>query len=111
MKKKEQLKQIIRDFHLSKNFDVKARTLNPPINTKKIITLIGVRRCGKTSILYHMINELCQTVDKTKILFLNFEDERLELNSDELDLILQSYMELYPDQKVIVIYFLMRFRI
>ena len=58
-----------------------------------------------------MINELCQTVDKTKILFLNFEDERLELNSDELDLILQSYMELYPDQKVIVIYFLMRFRI
>ncbi len=100
MKKKEQLKQIIRDFHLSKNFDVKARTLNPPINTKKIITLIGVRRCGKTSILYHMINELCQTVDKTKILFLNFEDERLELNSDELDLILQSYMELYPDQNL-----------
>ena len=47
-----------------------------------------------------MINELCQTVDKTKILFLNFEDERLELNSDELDLILQSYMELYPDQNL-----------
>ena len=36
MKKKEQLKQIIRDFHLSKNFDVKARTLNPPINTKEL---------------------------------------------------------------------------
>ena len=28
MKKKEQLKQIIRDFHLSKNFDVKARNYN-----------------------------------------------------------------------------------
>ena len=100
MKKKEQLKQIIRDFHLSANFDVKPRTLQPPSCIKKIITLIGVRRCGKTSILYHMINELCKRVDKTKILFLNFEDERLELNSDELDLILQSYMELYPEQNL-----------
>lgn len=100
MKKKEQLKQIIRDFHLSANFDVKPRNLQPPFCTNKIITLIGVRRCGKSSILYHMINELCKSVDKTKILFLNFEDERLELNSDELDLILQSYMELYPEQNL-----------
>jgi len=100
MKKKEQLKQIIRDFHLSDNFDVKTRTLQPPIDTKKIITLIGVRRCGKTSILYDMINKLCSTVEKTKMLFLNFEDERLELNSDELDLILQAYSELYPQQNL-----------
>jgi len=48
MKKKEQLKYIIRDFHLSENFDVKPRDLQPPLDTKKIITLIGVRRCGKT---------------------------------------------------------------
>lgn len=100
MKKKEHLKRIIRDFHLSANFDVKSRALEPPTDTKKIITLIGVRRCGKTSILYHMINELCKTFSKTKILFLNFEDERLELNSDELDLILQSYTELYPEQNL-----------
>jgi len=100
MKKKEQLKQIIRDFHRSSNFDVKSRTLQPPVDTKKIITLIGVRRCGKTSILYDMINKLSKTVDKTKMLFLNFEDERLELNSDELDLVLQAYMELYPEQNL-----------
>jgi predicted AAA+ superfamily ATPase len=100
MKKKEQLKRIIRDFHMSDNFDVISRTLQPPANTKKIITLIGVRRCGKTSILYDMINGLCQTIDKTKILFLNFEDERLELRGDELDLILQAYMELYPEQNL-----------
>ena len=35
MKKKEQLKQIIRDFHLNDNFDIKPRTLQPPIDTKK----------------------------------------------------------------------------
>ena len=80
MKKKEQLKQIMRDFHLNDNFDVRSRTLQPPTDTKKIITLIGIRRSGKTSILYDMINKLSKTVDKTKMLFLNFEDERLELN-------------------------------
>ena len=100
MKKKEQLKQIIRDFHLNDKFDVKSRTLQPPIDTKKIITLIGVRRCGKTSILYDMINKLSDTIPKTKILFLNFEDERLELGIDELDLILQSFSELYPEQNL-----------
>jgi len=105
MKKKEQLKQIIRDFHLSENFDVKSRNLQPPIDTKKIITLIGVRRCGKTSILYEMINKLSKTIDKTSILFLNFEDERLELKIDELDLILQSFLELYPEKDLKSCYF------
>jgi predicted AAA+ superfamily ATPase len=105
MKKKEQLKQIIRDFHLNDNFDVKSRTLQPPIDTKKIITLIGVRRCGKTSILYEMINKLSTTVPKTKILFLNFEDERLDLDVDELDLVLQSFSELYPEQELSECYF------
>ncbi len=105
MKKKEQLKQIIRDFHLSDNFDVKTRTLQPPIDTNKIITLIGVRRCGKTSILYDMINKLSTNIDKTKILFLNFEDERLGLEVDELDLILQSFSELYPEQNLNECYF------
>lgn len=105
MKKKEQIKQIIRDFHINDNFDVKTRALQPPIDTKKIITLIGVRRCGKTSILYDMINQLSLTIEKTKILFLNFEDERLELELDELDLVLQSFSELYPKQDLKECYF------
>ena len=105
MKKKEQIKQIIRDFHLQPKFDVIRRDITPPINTKKIITLIGVRRCGKTSILYNMINELFQTISRTKILFVNFEDERLELSQDDLDLILQGFTELYPDQKLSECYF------
>jgi len=105
MIKKEELKKIIRDFHLNTSFDVRPRTLQPPVDTKKIITLIGVRRCGKTSILYDMINQLSDKIDKTKILFLNFEDERLELNIDELDLVLQSFSELYPEQNLSECYF------
>lgn len=105
MIKKEQLKRIIRDFHLNKPFDVKPRTLQPPIDTKKIITLIGVRRCGKTSILYNMLNQLSRDIDKTNIVFFNFEDERLDLKIDELDLILQSYRELYPNHNLSECYF------
>ena len=105
MKKKEQIKQIIRDFHLNEKFDVKPRDLQPTIDTKKIITLIGVRRCGKTSILYEMINRLSSSIVKTKILFLNFEDERLELSVDELDIVLQSFRELYPEQNLRECYF------
>ena len=105
MIKKEQLKRIIRDFHLRDHFDVKSRNLKPPLHTEKIITLIGVRRCGKTSILYEMINRLSKETEKTKILFLNFEDERLELTKDELDLILQSFSELYPEQNLNECYF------
>ncbi|NOZ90837.1 MAG: ATP-binding protein [Epsilonproteobacteria bacterium] len=90
------IKQIIRDFHLSNRFNVKPRDLKIPIKSKKIITLIGVRRCGKTSILYDTINKLTKTIPKEQILFLNFEDERLELNSSNLDLILEGYLELYP---------------
>lgn len=100
MIKKEQLKTVLRDFHTRELFDVKPRTLQPPLDSGKIITLMGVRRCGKTSILYEMINKLSQQIEKTKILFLNFEDERLELSVDELDLVLQSYAELYPEQKL-----------
>ncbi len=96
MKKKELIKQIIRDFHTEQDFEVKQRDIKLPIDTNKIITLIGVRRCGKTSILYDTINRLSKKINKTHILFINFEDERLDLKANELDLILQSYSELYP---------------
>jgi len=96
MKKKELLKQIIRDYHLKDEFAVKPRELKLPIDSGKIITLIGIRRSGKTSILYETINNLTKNIDKTETLFINFEDERLDLDVSELNLILEAYRELYP---------------
>ncbi len=96
MKKKELIKQVIRTFHLAKKFEVIKRDITIPLNSNKIITLIGVRRSGKSYILYDLINKLQETIEKERILFINFEDERLDLNANELDLLLQSYKELYP---------------
>ena len=105
MKKKLILKQIIRDFHLSSNFDVKPRELQLPLNTNKIITLIGVRRSGKSSILYETINRLTKNVSKDNIVYINFEDEGLDLTTKELDEIIESYRELYPNKDLKRCYF------
>jgi hypothetical protein len=99
--KKELLKQIIRDFHVSPLPALKRRTLQVPIDTGKIITLVGVRRSGKTSYLFNLIEDLLkQDVPKNRILYVNFEDERLDLKTEELDLLLQAYQELYPDMQL-----------
>jgi len=96
--KKELLKLIIRDFQVSPLPKLNRRALEVPLDTGKIVTLIGVRRSGKTSYLFNLIEELLSRgVPMTRILYINFEDERLDLNTKELDLLLQAYQELYPD--------------
>jgi len=104
--KKELLKLIIRDFHVSPLPVLKRRTLQVPTDTGKIVTLVGVRRSGKTSYLFNLIEDLLkQGVSMDRILYVNFEDERLDLKTEELDLLLQAYQELYPDLQVEGCYF------
>lgn len=65
----------------------------------KINTIIGSRRAGKTYFMYQMINHL-KTDNKDRLIYLNFEDERLfPIKKEELDLILDAYYELYPENK------------
>lgn len=99
--KKETLKQIIRDFHVAPVPELYGRDLKLPTGTGKIMSLIGPRRSGKTSLLYNVMTELLSHgVPKSSILYLNFEDERLDLATAELDLIIQAYLELYPEEKL-----------
>ena len=99
MQKKEVLKKLILEQHNQKrrkNF--KPRQLILPTHSGKIIVLTGVRRSGKSTLLKLTAQQLeKQGVRKNRILYLNFDDERLMLSVDELDLILQAYQELYPN--------------
>lgn len=96
--KKDILKTIIRDFHLRPLPELVERDIVIPSGSGKIISLIGVRRSGKTSLLLYHVGQLIKSgLEKTKIIYINFEDERLDIKVDELDLILQAYRELYPD--------------
>jgi len=88
--KKEILKEIITDFHSSPTVKTTERNLEIPTNLQKIISLIGVRRSGKTYLLFNTINKLIQQgVPKQNVLYINFEDERIQLKTIELDLVLQ----------------------
>lgn len=99
--KKDTIKTIIRDFHVTPLPVLKRRAQRIPVDTNKIITLVGVRRSGKTSLLFNIISDLLQKgVPITSVLYINFEDERLDLKTEELDLLLQAWQELYPETAI-----------
>lgn len=100
------LKTIITDSQNRELPQMWARELRVPTDSGKIVTLIGVRRSGKTCHLFNLMNQLkAAGVAPERLLYINFEDERLQLTSQELDLILQAYQELYPHLKLSDCYF------
>ena len=105
MKKKEIIKSLIKDFHYKALPEFSPRAISIPLNLNKIISLIGARRSGKTYLLYQTIGSLLKQTEKSSIIFINFEDERLDITGIELDLILQGYRELYPGCRLESCYF------
>jgi len=96
--KKDIVKTIIRDFHLNPLPELVERDVTIPSASGKIISLIGVRRGGKTSLLLNHARQLIkENLKQSQIVYINFEDERLDAKANELDVILQAYRELYPD--------------
>lgn len=106
MIRKDLLKTIIVDGQSQTLPVVWERTLKIPLNSGKIVTLSGVRRSGKTYHLFELMRQLQKRrVLRERIFYINFEDERLDLTSSELDLILQCYRELYPKIDLSTCYF------
>jgi len=103
---KDLIKTVIREFHTEELPALVERDLKLPLESGKIVSLVGPRRAGKTYLFYQHIGELLRRgVPKEKILYLNFEDERLDLTPQNLDLILQAYRELYPELELKRCYF------
>jgi predicted AAA+ superfamily ATPase len=96
---KEIIKTIIADFHSRFLPEIIERNLAVPIKSGKIISIIGPRRVGKTYFLFFLINKLAEKVDRKNIIYVNFEDERLDFDSSTLNLILEAYYELYPENE------------
>ncbi len=65
--------------------------------------LAGMRRAGKSYMLYQHIQELIdQGHSKEEILFVNFEDERItDITKEELHLIIECYRELFDYNPII----------
>ncbi|MCF7838269.1 MAG: ATP-binding protein [Candidatus Marinimicrobia bacterium] len=96
---KESIKGVLRQRMEQPWPAISRRDLQIPVDSGKVITLIGARRTGKTFLMFQTIGDLLAAgVDQTRIIYLNFEDDRLyPIQTAELDLILRAHAELFPD--------------
>ncbi|MCG3205014.1 MAG: hypothetical protein KCHDKBKB_01731 [Elusimicrobia bacterium] len=68
------------------------------LSSTRLLTLVGPRRAGKTFLCYQILRHLLdQGTPRHRLLYLNFEDERLyPMSGQELTLLLDVYEELFP---------------
>ena len=65
--------------------------------TKKIKTIIGPRRAGKTFFIYQQMRELLKSTPKEELIFLNFEDPQLiGINFKEIPDLVKLQWQMYP---------------
>jgi len=100
------LKQVIienRNFiaKISGEF-IKRECFRLPEQVKKVIIFHGVRRSGKTYLLYHLMRE-----NQDNSLYIDFEDERLEgFSLDDFETLREAFYELFPGLIQEKVYFL-----
>ncbi len=96
-----QLKEIILDFQEANLYTgVQRHTQVTPVKGKATVC-IGIRRSGKSTLMYQIIQKLVhQGIGRQNVLYLNFFDERLhKLHEVGLGTILEAYFSLYPEKK------------
>jgi hypothetical protein len=97
----ETIKAIILDFQeISLETGVPRRVRIESIPGKATVC-IGVRRSGKSTYMFQVIQRLLDSgVSRKNILYLNFFDDRLhDLQHDGLGIITEAYYSLYPEKK------------
>lgn len=101
------IEQLIVDFQERPLASIKPRLAELPQIAGKIDTVIGMRRSGKTSFFFQIMQQqLKKGHEKEGILYINFEDERLlPLAADQLHLIPETYYRMYPAYKKKKAYF------
>jgi predicted AAA+ superfamily ATPase len=84
------------------------REINIDINTDKIITIAGVRRSGKTSLMFQCIEQLLHSgTKKSNIIYVNFENERLmATKATDLDNLLIAHGIAFTPEEGLVYLFL-----
>ncbi|MFC1579930.1 ATP-binding protein [Thermodesulfobacteriota bacterium] len=97
----ETIKSILLDFQEVSLETGIPRRLEVEAVPGKATVCIGVRRSGKSTYLFQIIDHLLnERVPRENILYLNFFDDRLHsLNQENIGLITEAYYSLYPEKK------------
>jgi predicted AAA+ superfamily ATPase len=92
---------LIADFRERPFPPLAARQIQLPDIPGKIDTVIGMRRVGKTSLLFQVMEQkLLAGIPKERLLYINFDDERLlPMTGQQLHLIPETYYRIYPELK------------
>lgn len=87
--------------------DLVEREVILPDIPKKTFAIIGMRRTGKTFFLFQqMKRHLEENIDRTRLVYLNFEDERLaDMSISELSWISDEYFAMFPRNRPGKVYF------
>ena len=106
MVRKELFKSLIALSQAELPFERIEREIELPVQPELIITVPGVRRAGKSSLLMLAVNKLLTSgIKRERILWVNFDDERLDgMSTEELDEVLQAYREMYPEIELKAVY-------
>ena len=97
----ETLKAMILDFQEAPLETGVPRRLRLEAVHGKAAVCIGVRRSGKSTYLFQVVQRLLDDkVPRKNILYLNFFDDRLHgLKQENLGLVAEAYYSLYPEKK------------
>jgi predicted AAA+ superfamily ATPase len=97
----ETIKSIILDFQETNIETGVPRRLQIEAVRGKAAVCIGVRRSGKSTYLFQIVQRLIESgVSRQNILYLNFFDDRLHaLRQENLGLITEAYYSIFPRKK------------
>ncbi len=100
------IEEVIEEFQRYGLPDVHRRDLKLPVDVNKAITVVGLRRVGKTYLLYQTIKALLDMGESMERMFyINFEDERLsDLSGENLTKIVEIYKKRNPDFGVMYLF-------
>ena len=104
---KSVLKRVIMEAQEGELPPLVRRDLRVDLWVGKAIALVGPRRAGKTFFLYQVMGDLIKKgVERERIVYINFEDERImPFRREDFSGLLDSYYELYPEMRGKRVYF------
>jgi len=102
----EDFKYVITLWKDSKIPDIVKRDVMIDLDANKVITIAGVRRSGKTHVMFQCMNELLKNgIKSDNIFYVDFENERLVgIRATDLDNLLVAHRELFNPRGIVYVF-------
>ena len=104
---KNTLRELYSDFYEDRLPEMTRRLTTIPEVPRSATVVLGMRRTGKTFLLYQRMNDLLASgVSKDRMLHVNFEDDRLMgMTVEDLRFVPDVYYQMFPENRNKLCYF------